>query len=42
MEAELGAMPTDVFGRGHVPVGYQHAREDVGMAPAIFLNFVFW
>jgi hypothetical protein len=26
-------MPTDVFGRGQVCVGYQHAHEDVGMAP---------
>jgi len=39
MEAELGAMPTDVFGRGHVPVGYQYAREDVSMAPAICFEF---
>jgi len=30
----LGAMPTDVFGRGHVVVGDRHAHEDVGMAPA--------
>jgi len=26
-------MPTDVFGRGHVFIGDQHAHEDVGMAP---------
>jgi hypothetical protein len=28
-----GAMPTDVFGRGHVVVGAQHAHEDVGIPP---------
>jgi hypothetical protein len=34
-ELVSGAMPTDVFGRGHVIVGYQHGHEDVAMAPTI-------
>ena len=30
-------MPTDVFGRGHAAIGYQHAHEGVGMAPGDWL-----
>ncbi len=28
-------MSRDVFGRGHVVIGYPHGHEDVAMAPAI-------
>ncbi len=34
-----GAMPTDVFGRGHVTDGDRHAHEDVGMAPRHQRNY---
>jgi hypothetical protein len=34
-------MPTDVFGRGHVVVGDQHAHEDVGMVHVQGLLFGF-